>query len=694
MRFLRTSILMMLFLSLFASCIAPATKETQSSRVASNVSYDPILKTPDWVKDAIFYQIFPDRFRDGNPNNNAFGDGMSGDILWKVWSIYAENKTWGEMPESSWDWFGGDLQGVQEKAPYLADLGVTAIYFNPIMDSTSNHGYNVIDYKSVSRYFGAHQRLPNGSLVLDYNGSINVFRNMTVALDKYGIKVILDGVFNHCSAKNQWFDLDDDFATDGAYESQSSPWYNWFYFYEWPNNYKHWNGAWSMPEVEEVDGFKDYIYRANDSVIKFWNDLGVDGWRLDCGQDVSHEFWREFRTYYKQLNPEGFILGEYWSDAHNWLQGDQWDSVMNYQFRSAVLDWAKGGSVSTFARRLASIEYRYPAEALYTCFNLLGSHDTERVLTLLGENKTKMKLAVIFQMTYPGTPVIYYGDEVGMTGGRDPDCRRTYPWPDLGGTPDMDMFNHYKKLIAIRKSYPVLSVGSLETRLVDNIKRIYVLGRRYNYSAAVLIYNNGDASQTVTINVSDLVADGTPLTDVLNNKTYIVSDGNVTVQTSGMWANILVGSGRSSAASCASTGSPKDMFQLNEYVYVKGSGFPAYTNVRLYLTANRTWADGDPITDVRASGYNVTMTDFSGSFSASLGLAGNLSAAEWPAYYDVVVDANSNGVFDAKLDAVDDITALPGVTIIPEIILMRDLAILFVACFLIVKITRKKAYKL
>lgn len=548
---------MTITLLLFALCTSLVATEAQASSSKTidnaNINSGSSFKTPDWVKNAIFYQIFPDRFRDGNPDNNAWGNGTSGDILWKNpgdWpsTVYAVNRTWGEYPyldpPYGRDWFGGDLQGVQEKASYLSDLGITAIWFNPIMDSTDNHGYTVIDYKSVNRYFGVNHRDASGRLILDYNASIEVFKNMTAALDKHGIKVVLDGVFNHFSAKNQWFDRDNDFPTDGAYESLSSPWYSWFKFYSWPNDYQTFGGVKNMPKLQEVDGFKNYIYRANDSVIRFWNNLGVSGWRLDYANGLSHEFWREFRTYYKQLNPEGFILGEYWENAHDWLQGDQWDAVMNYPFRNAVLDWANGGRVASFNESLWNVRSWYPEEALYTLFNILDSHDVERVLSALGENKTRMKLAVIFQMTYPGIPVVYYGDEVGMSGpGPFEHARQCYPWPDKGGTPDEDMFSHYKKLISIRKSYSVLRTGSLSTLLVDDANNIYALLRQDNSSnpIAVLVYNNGANQRSVTLNVTGLLPEGTSLTDVLNDRVYKVKNGRITLPVDGLWASILIG---------------------------------------------------------------------------------------------------------------------------------------------------------
>lgn len=522
-----------------------------------NQNQNDTFQTPDWVKNAIFYQIFPDRFRNGDPSNDPVGNGASGDVLWKAWSgplldyptLYAKKMSWDQLPEQpamGRDWFGGDLKGIEDEAQYLDDLGITAVYLNPIMDSTDNHGYTVIDYKSVNRYFGANERASNGTLVLNPEASLEVFENMTVALKNHGMKLILDGVFNHVSAKSQWFDRDNDYTTLGAFESQNSTWYNWFTFYAWPKSYSAWNGVLNMPQVNEVDAFKNYIYAdPNASVLTFWNNLGIDGWRLDTGQDVSQTFWKEFRSAYKELNPEGYIVGEYMGNATPWLQGDEWDSVMNYRFRDAVLPWALNvnvKSVTALDSALIAIQKDYPAQAFYTAFNLLDSHDTIRALTSLLGNKNRMKLAVVFQMTYPGTPVIYYGDEVGMQGFSDPDCRRPYPWADQGLSPDTDMLAHYKKLISIRKSYSVLRTGSISTMIVDDAKNIYALLRQDNSSnpTAILVYNNGPNKTSETLNVTGKLPEGSVLTDVLNDATYTVNNGEITVDVNSTWACVLI----------------------------------------------------------------------------------------------------------------------------------------------------------
>ena len=533
--------------------------------------------TPDWVKNAIFYQIFLDRFRNGDPGNDPrTGDtGFErGDVVYSNWGhegpAVIQKLDWDEPGLMStvenepdpWglNWYGGDLQGVIEKAGYLENLGINAIYFNPIHDSTHNYGYTVIDYKSVNRYFGVNKRDENGNLVLDYEGSLEVFENMMEELDRRGIRVILDGVWNHCSAKHRWFDVDNEWpGPPGAFESQDSPFYSWFDFWNWPTEYETYGGGGfkPMPKIVDNPDFREYLFGGENSIIGFWDELGVDGWRLDHPQEQPHSFWKEFRTHYKQLNPDGFIVGEEWGYAGHWLQGDEWDSTMNYIFRGAVLDWANGGSVSGFDAVLNSIKDSYPSEAFYVLFNILDSHDTERALTTLGGDKSKMKLAVIFQMTYPGAPVIYYGDEIGMLGTRDPFCRNPYPWEDTGGDfieisdgnmvpfePDYDLFRHYQKLIGIRMKYPVLRTGSLETLKVDDDQNIYVLGRELDGTYAVVIYNNGKGKRYVDLDLCGFVPSGTVLYDVLNGNIPYRVEGEVTVPVDSRWASILISGAR------------------------------------------------------------------------------------------------------------------------------------------------------
>jgi PGF-pre-PGF domain-containing protein len=467
------------------------------------------------------------------------------------------------------DYFGGDLEGVKEKIPYLKDLGINAIYFLPIHEGPHTHGYTIDDYKTVGSYFGGMQ----------------AFQDLMTELDEENIRVILDGVFNHCSVKNKWFDRQREHPELGAYEHPDSPWYSWFDFLypyppEEPANYEKWAGFWHLPELNATDGYKDYFYRSPDSMLKFWHDLGVDGWRLDVavlmayyreGDGFGWPFWEEFSYYYTQINPEGYLVAE--PDHGTAAQPDyvnlgDLDGVMNYAWMWAVIDWANGGNPSTFDSTLNYIKDSYPPETFYTLLNMLSSHDDHRILTQLNEDKGRVKLAVIFQMTYPGAPSIWYGEEVGMTSDyprgsgtktrADPFTRRPYPWEDEGypvseqpDVPDMNLYEHYKKLTNIRMQYQVLRTGTVETLMADDATRIYALFRKLpnpdlaSYSNwqeeyAVLVYNNGTTAQTVTLDLGTRIPSGTKLVDVLNDNQEHIVDGSITLTVDGEWGAILV----------------------------------------------------------------------------------------------------------------------------------------------------------
>lgn len=511
------------------------------------------FRTPDWVKNAIFYQILPYAFRNGSQAN----DPKDTDWYLRRENIHIEAFDRDNLPPGmshGKTWFGGDLQGIREKIPYLENLGVNAVYLNPTFDSTQAHGYSVINYKSVNRYFGVNHR-ENGRLILDYENSLDVFENMMESFTEHDMRVILDGVFNHCSAKNSWFDIDNEWPnTLGAYESKKSPYYNWFEFKKWPEKYVNYGSDPLMITVMNVKGFRESVFGGENSVLGFWDNYGVDGWRLDTADGQPHSFWQKFRENYKQIDPKGYIVGEIGGDPSTWLQGDEFDSTMNYHFRNAVISWAGGVKPTIFHKKLKSRE-DYPKEAFYASFNLLGSHDRIRALSALDDNVKRMKLAVIFQMTYPGAPVIYYGDEIGMRGGTSISARCPYPWPDSGQErilvrpalrvpfePNMDLFHHYQKLIEIRKKYSVLRTGSLHFKKAVNENNLYIL-ERYddsNHPRAVLIYNNGSEPQQVELQVDNFLPDRAIIKDVLNENEYVVKNGKLETQVKGMWANVLL----------------------------------------------------------------------------------------------------------------------------------------------------------
>ncbi|MFD0697404.1 alpha-glycosidase [Paenibacillus sp. GCM10027628] len=385
-----------------------------------------IFTPPAWVKDAVFYQIFPERFANGDPSLDPEGV-----------------QPWGGKPTPT-NFFGGDLAGVISHLDHLTELGVNAIYFTPLFEATTNHKYDTRDYLKVDPQFGTNETL----------------KQLVEECHRRGIRVLLDAVFNHCGKTFPPF-------VDVLEKGADSPYADWFHVKEWPLRVEE-NGIPTyetfafepiMPKLNtENPEVKAYLLE----VAEFWiKEIGIDGWRLDVANEVDHRFWRMFRDKVKHSNPEAYILGEIWHDSMMWLQGDQFDAVMNYPFTNAVLDFVTTGKLdgAGFANAVGSLLASYPQQANEAAFNLLDSHDTPRLLTQCGEDKRRMKLAALLQFAFPGTPCIYYGDEVGMSGGGDPDCRRCMEWD--ASRQDRDLFEFYRRLIALRKGSEALRSGSM-----------------------------------------------------------------------------------------------------------------------------------------------------------------------------------------------------------------------------------------
>lgn len=379
-----------------------------------------VFAPPAWVKDAVFYQIFPERFANGDPANDPEG------VL-----------PWGGKPTPT-NFFGGDLQGVLDHLDYLERLGVTAIYFNPLFEATTNHKYDTTDYFKVDPHFGTNEKL----------------KELVDACHARGIRVMLDAVFNHAGK---------DFApfVDVLEKGAESAYADWFHVREFPlrvvdgvPTYDTFGFEPIMPKLNtENDEVKKYLLKA----ARYWiEEIGIDGWRLDVANEVDHAFWRQFRQTVKAVKPDAYILGEIWHDSIMWLQGDQFDAVMNYPFTNAVLDFFAAGTIDAarFAETIGSILAAYPQQATETAFNLLGSHDTARLLTLCGGDVRRMKLATLFQLTYPGTPCIYYGDEIGMAGGHDPGCRGCMVWEEE--KQDAELFRFFAETIRMRGRHEAL----------------------------------------------------------------------------------------------------------------------------------------------------------------------------------------------------------------------------------------------
>ena len=474
--------------------------------------------SPSWYKEGIVYQIFPDRFarsedwrRHQMQAEEVYYDGYL-DLAdrpsrkvsknWEDVPIYPRNKN-GDV--SQWVFSGGDLDGIRSKLDYLAELGVTILYLNPIFRAASNHKYDTADYLRIDEAFGDEK----------------AFSALCDAAREKGIRIILDGVFNHTGADSKYFNLFARSGWLGAYQGEDSPYYSWFRFTE--DGYESWWGVRDLPDVNELtDSYMDYIYRgassdfpgisASDSVISHWMRLGASGWRLDVADELPDEFIRGIRAAMMKENPDSILLGEVWEDASNktsygvlreYFLGDELQAVMNYPFRTASLDFLKGNiSAGTFAAILMSLKENYPRENFYSDLNLIGSHDRARVLNELSDTreileariadpdtvlspeekrfsrkgvsradaikaafkipedklhlaKKRLKIISLLQFVMPGVPCIYYGDEAGMTGWDDPFNRGTFPW----GQEDMDLTEHYRSLCKLRQSHKVLIDG-------------------------------------------------------------------------------------------------------------------------------------------------------------------------------------------------------------------------------------------
>ncbi|WP_410511049.1 alpha-glycosidase [Paenibacillus sp. BR2-3] len=381
-----------------------------------------VFKVPEWAKEAVFYQIMPERFAKGNPAIDPEG-----------------TEPWGGIPKLD-NFFGGDLQGVLDHLDDLLELGINAIYFTPIFLSFSNHKYDIVDYKKVDPHFGDNQLL----------------KHLVEQCHKRGIRVMLDAVFNHCSDRFPPFQ---DVLEKGEY----SVYRDWFHVNSFPAEivdgiptYDTFGFFGNMPKFNTANPeVKSYLLE----VAEYWiKEIKVDGWRLDVANEVDHHFWRDFRKVVKNANPEAYIVGEVWSDSLNWLLGDQFDSVMNYPFSGTVLEFFNGGMNGVaFGHRIGALLMRYPQQTNEVVFNLLGSHDTPRLLTCVGEDKRRLKLAVVFLFTFMGTPCIYYGDEIGLTGNEDPDCRKCMEWEEE--KQDRELYDFYRTMIALRKENKALREG-------------------------------------------------------------------------------------------------------------------------------------------------------------------------------------------------------------------------------------------
>lgn len=455
-----------------------------------------VFQPPAWVKDAVFYQIFPERFANGDPTNDP-----------------EQVEPWGGKPRPD-NFFGGDLQGVIDNIDYLKTLGINALYFTPLFEATSNHKYDTIDYLKVDEHFGDNELL----------------KELVTICHKNGIKIVLDAVFNHAG---YYFPPFQDVVNNG----EKSKYKDWFYIKEFPiqteplPNYHTFAFTHMMPKFNtENPEVKEYLLE----LARYWiEEIGIDGWRLDVANEVDHHFWREFRSVVKEANPEAYILGEIWHDSYPWLMGDQFDAVMNYPITNAILDFFCTGktTASQFSMAVDRMHATYPLSVHEVNFNLLGSHDTARLLTICNGDKRRMKQALTFMFTYLGTPCIYYGDEVGIDGDDDPDCRKTMIWDE--DEQDQDLLSFYQQLIALRKRYRALRDGRF-TFLELASENIIGYKREAEGEQFIILLDGGGEGEELSLQVN--------ATQVINQQTndlLEVEDGRLTVSLKPFESKIL-----------------------------------------------------------------------------------------------------------------------------------------------------------
>ncbi len=474
------------------------------------------FKTPDWLAGGVFYQIFPDRFcasgakKENVPSDRVLREDWGGQPLW-------EPDAAGKVRNN--DFFGGDLKGIEQKLPYLQELGVTCLYLNPIFESHSNHRYDTADYEKIDPLMGTEEDLCA----------------LTKSAEKVGIRVILDGVFSHTGADSRYFNKHGRYGDEGAYQSVSSPYYPWYQFRRWPEDYESWWGFETLPEIDEMSpAFREFIAGEN-GVSRRWVRCGTYGWRLDVADELPDPFIDALRTAVKAENPDALLLGEVWEDASNkesyghlrrYLLGKQLDSVMNYPFADAVLQVLTGGNNDEFFNTIEKIVENYPPQVTRLLMNHIGTHDTERALTVLagepaggrgrrwqsGQKLTEqqrqrglklMRLASLLQFCLPGVPCIYYGDEAGMEGYRDPFNRGCYPW----GKEEKDLIDWYKALGSMRKKAAPLKEGSFKS--IRTPGDIVCFIRKDKSGTLLCAVNKSDA--ITGLSLPDAFADAAPI---------------------------------------------------------------------------------------------------------------------------------------------------------------------------------------
>ena len=492
--------------------------------------YEEYGAAPDWFGRGVSYQIFPDRFCRSRVPDPA---GLVGDRT--------VHENWQDTPEfrpdergeiRNRDFFGGDLAGIISKLDYLKSLGVTTLYLNPIFEAASNHRYNTADYMAIDPMLGTAED----------------FRALCREAHARGMRVLLDGVFNHTGSASRYFNADGFYPELGAAQSKDSPYYNWYHFTHWPDSYDAWWGIKTLPAVEENQAsYRDFIIRSEDSVVRHWLRCGADGWRLDVADELPDDFIAELRQAMDAEKPDCLLLGEVWEDGSNkiaydrrrkYLLGRETHGLMNYPFRTAALDWLCGGDAAAFRESMEQLRENYPSPAFYSAMNFLSTHDTPRILTLLGGEPTpadkaeraaaqlspagrelarrRLMLGALLLYTFPGSPTVYYGDEAGMEGYEDPLNRRAFPW----GAEDEELLRWYRKLGQLRGGRPSLQRGDICYLYADGSG--LALRRQWDGEVTTAAMNSGKEPLTMTLSWPHPIA-----TDAMTGQQFLADHGTV-----------------------------------------------------------------------------------------------------------------------------------------------------------------------
>ncbi|MBK8943987.1 MAG: glycoside hydrolase family 13 protein [Ignavibacteriae bacterium] len=571
-----------------------------------------IDRVPNWAKSAVWYQIFPERFNNGDKSNDPKPLDLAGGWPYEIpegWQNHPWTSDWYKL--QPWEnngkdfyWnagvrrYGGDLQGILDKLDYLVDFGINAIYLNPVFESPSLHKYDATMYHHIDNNFGPNPEKdrevwetenPSDPKTWKWTTADSLFLKLIEEAHKRNIKIIIDGVFNHVGNTFWAFQ-------DVVKNQEKSKFKDWFTIKTFDNpetaekefDYQGWLGVKDLPEIkEDENGLIDNAANHVHNILKRWMDPnndgnpedGIDGWRLDVAEMVNHPFWQKFRNWVKEINPDAYITGEIWwenwkinkmMNASPWLQGDQFDAVMNYRFAEAaknfISDQKNKISSQGFIDSINIIRKDYNKENLYVLMNILGSHDVERIASLIvnpdywydhnanpaqRENfdvrkpneseRQKQKLMVGLQMTMPGAPIVYYGDEAGIWGGDDPDCRKPMIWPDLkyetetthpfGKSRSFDvvkfdssLYNWYKELIKIRKNNIELSLGDLEFLNIDD-KDVIGFQRNYENRKSIILVNSINSVKSINIK-----SESNSLTNIIDQNEFTNKDSNFTFE--------------------------------------------------------------------------------------------------------------------------------------------------------------------